>query len=107
VLVARWLLSGPDLIILDEPTRGIDVGSKSEIHKLISSLAVSGKCVIMISSEMPEIMGMSDRIMIMHEGEITGIVENTKDLTQEILLEYASGIRNTYDQQATTVGAAV
>jgi methyl-galactoside transport system ATP-binding protein/inositol transport system ATP-binding protein len=96
VLVARWLLSNPELIILDEPTRGIDVGSKSEIHKLISSLAASGKCIIMISSEMPEIMGMSDRIMIMHEGEVTGIVDNTKNLTQEMLLEYASGIRNTY-----------
>jgi methyl-galactoside transport system ATP-binding protein/inositol transport system ATP-binding protein len=105
VLVARWLLSKPELIILDEPTRGIDVGSKADIHKLISSLAVSGKCVIMISSEMPEIMGMSDRIMIMHEGEITGIVEN-KNLTQEILLEYASGIRNTYlkDYPATPGG---
>jgi methyl-galactoside transport system ATP-binding protein/inositol transport system ATP-binding protein len=96
VLVARWLLSAPDLIILDEPTRGIDVGSKSEIHKLISTLAVSGKSVIMISSEMPEIIGMSDRIMIMHEGEITGIVNNTDEITQELLLEYASGIRNTY-----------
>jgi methyl-galactoside transport system ATP-binding protein/inositol transport system ATP-binding protein len=96
VLVARWLLSKPELIILDEPTRGIDVGSKSEIHKLISNIACSGKSVIMISSEMPEIMGMSDRIMIMHEGEITGIIDNTKSITQELLLEYASGIQNTY-----------
>jgi methyl-galactoside transport system ATP-binding protein/inositol transport system ATP-binding protein len=107
VLVARWLLSKPDLIILDEPTRGIDVGSKSEIHKLISSLAVSGKCVIMISSEMPEIMGMSDRIMIMHEGEITGIVNNDKSLSQEILLEYASGIRNTYITDYTVTARGI
>ena len=72
VLIARWLMTEPDIIILDEPTRGIDVGSKSEIHKMISRLAQQGVAVILISSELPEVIGMSDRIMVMYEGRITG-----------------------------------
>lgn len=90
VLVARWLLTDPDVIMLDEPTRGIDVGAKAEIHKLISQLAGEGKCVVMVSSELPEVMGMSDRILVMHEGRVTGIVDNTKGLTQHALMEYAT-----------------
>ncbi len=91
VLVARWLLTDPEILFLDEPTRGIDVGAKSEIHRLISNLAGQGKSIIMVSSELPEVMGMSDRIMIMHDGRVTGIVENTKDLTQEEIMSYATG----------------
>lgn len=91
VLVARWLMNDPDILFLDEPTRGIDVGAKSEIHRLISNLAGQGKSVIMVSSELPEVMGMSDRIMIMHEGRVTGIIENSKDLTQEEIMRYATG----------------
>ena len=91
VLVARWLLTNPDILFLDEPTRGIDVGAKSEIHRLITRLAGEGKSIVMISSELPEVMGMSDRIMIMHEGRVTGIVENRPDLTQEELMSYATG----------------
>ena len=90
VLVARWLMTQPEILILDEPTRGIDVGTKSEIHRLITKLAGEGKSIIMISSELPEVMGMSDRIMVMHEGRVTGIVENSKDLTQEELMAYAT-----------------
>jgi methyl-galactoside transport system ATP-binding protein/inositol transport system ATP-binding protein len=90
VLVARWLMTNPDILFMDEPTRGIDVGTKSEIHRLISRLAGEGKSIVMISSELPEIMGMSDRIMVMHQGKVTGIVENTKDLTQEELMSYAT-----------------
>jgi methyl-galactoside transport system ATP-binding protein/inositol transport system ATP-binding protein len=90
VLVARWLMTNPDILFVDEPTRGIDVGTKSEIHRLISNLAGEGKSIVMISSELPEIMGMSDRIMVMHQGKVTGIVENTKDLTQEELMSYAT-----------------
>ncbi len=90
VLVARWLMTNPDILFLDEPTRGIDVGTKSEIHKIITKLAGEGKSIIMISSELPEVMGMSDRILIMHEGKVTGIVENTKELTQEDLMAYAT-----------------
>lgn len=91
VLVARWLLTNPDILFLDEPTRGIDVGAKSEIHRLITNLAGQGKSIVMVSSELPEVMGMSDRIMIMHEGKVTAIVENTKDLTQEEIMSYATG----------------
>ena len=91
VLVARWLLTNPDILFLDEPTRGIDVGAKSEIHRLITKLAGEGKSIVMVSSELPEVMGMSDRIMVMHEGRVTGIVDNTEDLTQEKLMAYATG----------------
>lgn len=91
VLIARWLLTQPDIIILDEPTRGIDVGSKSEIHKMISRLAGQGVAVIMISSELPEVLGMSDRIMVMYEGKITGEVLR-EEANQEVIMRYASGI---------------
>ncbi|MDY3710871.1 MAG: sugar ABC transporter ATP-binding protein [Agathobaculum sp.] len=74
VLIGRWLLTDPDVLIMDEPTRGIDVGAKAEIHTLISKLAGEGKAVILISSELPEVMGMSDRIVTMYEGEVTGVV---------------------------------
>ncbi|MDR1307141.1 MAG: sugar ABC transporter ATP-binding protein [Treponema sp.] len=96
VLVARWLMTNPDILFVDEPTRGIDVGTKSEIHRLISQLAGEGKSIVMISSELPEIMGMSDRIMIMHQGKVTGIVENVSGLTQEELMAYATDTIETY-----------
>lgn len=90
VLIARWLLTSPQILFLDEPTRGIDVGAKSEIHKIITNLAGEGKTIIMISSEMPEVMGMSDRIMVVHDGRITGILDNNKELTQEKLMAYVA-----------------
>jgi len=89
VLIARWLLTQPKILILDEPTRGIDVGAKAEIHKLITELAVQGVAVFMISSELPEVLGMSDRILVMHEGRMTGIVDR-KDATQVQIMELAS-----------------
>ncbi|MDR0885163.1 MAG: sugar ABC transporter ATP-binding protein [Clostridiales Family XIII bacterium] len=89
VLVARWLLTDPDILIVDEPTRGIDVGAKSEIHSLITRLAAEGKSIIMISSEMPEVLGMSDRILVMHEGHMTGIIDRA-DATQELVMQYAT-----------------
>jgi methyl-galactoside transport system ATP-binding protein/inositol transport system ATP-binding protein len=98
VLVARWLMTKPEILFLDEPTRGIDVGTKAEIHKLISNLAGEGKSVVMVSSELPEIMGMSDRIMVMHQGKVTGIIENTKDLTQEELMSYATATVEEYNK---------
>ncbi len=90
VLISRWLLTYPDILILDEPTRGIDVGAKSEIHKLMSGLAKEGKAVIMISSELPEILGMSDRILVMHEGRLTGELSR-EEATQERILAFATG----------------
>ncbi|GAA4839470.1 galactose/methyl galactoside ABC transporter ATP-binding protein MglA [Paenibacillus vulneris] len=89
VLLARWLLTEPDILLLDEPTRGIDVGAKFEIYSIIADLAKQGKSIIMISSEMPELLGMSDRIMVMCEGRLSGIVEG-KDATEEEIMRLAT-----------------
>ena len=78
LLIARWLLTKPRILILDEPTRGIDVGAKSEIHRLITNLAGEGVAVLMISSELPEVLGMSDRIMVMHEGRVSGFLDRAE-----------------------------
>jgi inositol transport system ATP-binding protein len=89
VLISRWLLTKPRILILDEPTRGIDVGAKAEIHRLISALARDGVAVIMISSEMPEVLGMSDRIMVIHEGRVTGFLDRS-EADQVKIMELAS-----------------
>ena len=89
VIFARWLLTEPEILILDEPTRGIDVGAKYEIYTIIADLAKRGKSVIMISSEMPELLGMSDRIMVMCEGRATGMLDG-KEATQEKIMELAT-----------------
>jgi inositol transport system ATP-binding protein len=89
VLISRWLLTKPRILILDEPTRGIDVGAKAEIHRLVSELVKDGVAVIMISSEMPEVLGMSDRIMVVHEGRVTGFLDR-KDADQVKIMELAS-----------------
>lgn len=86
VLLARWMLTSPDILILDEPTRGIDVGAKFEIYTLIEQLVEQGKCVIMISSEMPELLGMCDRIMVMCEGKLTGILDGETATEEQIML---------------------
>jgi inositol transport system ATP-binding protein len=91
VLISRWLLTQPDLLILDEPTRGIDVGAKSEIYRLMTEFVRSGKAIIMISSELPEILGMSDRIMVMHEGDKAGELSRA-EATQEKILHLATGL---------------
>ena len=88
-ILAKWLMQGPDIIIFDEPTRGIDVGAKTEIYRLIVQLAEEGKGIIFISSEMPEVLGMSDRIIVLCEREYSGEVEGSK-ATQEILLTMAT-----------------
>jgi inositol transport system ATP-binding protein len=89
VLIGRWLLTNPRILILDEPTRGIDVGAKAEIHRLISRLACQGVAVIMISSELPEVLGMSDRVMVMHEGRVTGILDRS-EADQVSIMQLAS-----------------
>ena len=91
VLLARLLLTQPDIFIMDEPTKGIDVGSKYEIYLDMLKLAEEGKSIIMISSEMPEVLGMSDRIMVMHEGSVAAILDR-EEANQEIILNYASGL---------------
>jgi len=90
VALARWLAIRPSLMILDEPTQGVDVGSKAEIHRLIVDLAEQGMAILMISSELPEILGMSDRIAVMHDGTITGILSR-EDATQQKILSLALG----------------
>ena len=89
VLIGRWLANDPDVLILDEPTRGIDVGAKYEIYCIIEELARAGKSIIMISSEMAEIIGMSDRVMVMCDGRVTGFIDG-KDATQENIMELAT-----------------
>ena len=92
-LVARWLLTSPDILMVDEPTRGIDVGAKAEIHTLISHLAGEGKAIIVVSSEMQEVLAVSDRILVMHEGKESGIIDR-EEATQELVMQYAAGIQN-------------
>ncbi len=89
VILAKWLATEPDLIILDEPTRGIDVGAKFEIYKLINELVSAGKAVMMISSEMEELIGMSDRIIVLSEGVMTGELSKA-EFNQKKIMEYAS-----------------
>jgi len=89
VLIGRWLANDPDVLILDEPTRGIDVGAKYEIYCIIADLAKQGKSIIMISSEMGELIGMSDRIMVMCDGRITGFIDG-KDANQENIMALAT-----------------
>ena len=89
VVLAKWLIRNCDILIFDEPTRGIDVGAKSEIYKLMNDLAAEGKSIIMISSEMPELLRMSDRIAVMCEGRLTGELR-IEDATQEKIMHYAT-----------------
>jgi len=91
VLLARWLEANTDVLIFDEPTRGIDVGAKYEIYLLINRLAEQGKAILMISSELPEILGMSDRILVMHEGQLRGEITDVATATQEQVLAMAVG----------------
>ena len=89
VLIGRWLANDPDVLILDEPTRGIDVGAKYEIYCIIAELAKQGKSIIMISSEMAELIGMSDRVMVMCDGRVTGFIDGN-EATQENIMELAT-----------------
>ncbi|NDL68694.1 sugar ABC transporter ATP-binding protein [Clostridiales bacterium F-3ap] len=89
VVLAKWLLAGPEIIVLDEPTRGVDVGAKRDIYLLLGELVKAGKAVIVISSEIPEIMGIADRILVMAAGRVTGEVAR-KDFNQERILGYAA-----------------
>jgi rhamnose transport system ATP-binding protein len=90
VALARWLATGPAILILDEPTQGVDVGSKAEIHSLMADLAERGLAIVMISSELPELLGMSDRIAVMHAGTIRGTLDRS-EATQQSILSLALG----------------
>ena len=91
VVLAKWLQANCDVVIFDEPTRGIDVAAKYEIYLLMNELAAAGKAIVMISSELPEVLGMSDRIIVMHEGRITGTIDDVAAATQEQILHLAVG----------------
>ena len=89
VIIGRWLLTEPEVLLLDEPTRGIDVGAKYEIYQLILDLANKGKTVIMVSSEMPELLGVCDRIVVMSGGRVAGEVD-ARNTTQEAIMTLAA-----------------
>jgi len=90
VVLGKWLMTKPKVLILDEPTRGIDVGAKVEIYNIINELVDQGVAVIVISSDLPEILGVSDRVLVMHEGRFTGELA-IKEATQEKIMHYATG----------------
>ena len=89
MVLAKWLEQNAEVIIFDEPTRGIDVGAKYEIYQLIHELADQGKAIVMISSELPEVLGMADRILVMHEGRITGEITDPASATQQEIMNLA------------------
>jgi ABC-type sugar transport system ATPase subunit len=101
VILAKWININPSLLILDEPTRGIDVGAKAEIYQLIRRLAKQGTAIIMISSELPEIIGMSDRILVMYDGRIMGEL-SPSEATEERILMMATGQHSDQDQTKET-----
>jgi ABC-type sugar transport system ATPase subunit len=104
VVLAKWLALQPKVLIMDEPTRGIDVGAKAEVHALMSQLAQAGMGIIMISSELPEILGMSDRVLVMHEGRAAAILDQA-EATQEVIMAYASGEINNMNKTVKGVEA--
>jgi ABC-type sugar transport system ATPase subunit len=89
VVLAKWLARQCDVLIFDEPTRGIDVGAKYEIYLLMNELVAAGKAIVMISSELPEVLGMADRILVMHEGRVTGEIADARRATQEQVMQLA------------------
>ncbi len=93
VLLARWLAINPRVLILDEPTRGVDVGAKSEIYRIIGELASRGVAVIFISSELPEVVGIAQRVLVMREGEMVGEIADKEKITQENIISYATGVQ--------------
>lgn len=90
VVLAKWLITDPKILILDEPTRGVDIGAKAEVHRIISELASKGLAIILISSELPEVLAMSDRVLVMHEGRVAGIFDRA-EATQEKVMFAATG----------------
>jgi len=90
VVLSKWLARRPTVLIVDEPTRGIDVGAKAEVHRLLSDLAGQGVAVLMISSELPEILGMADRVLVMHEGRLTAQLSR-QEATEERVMFAATG----------------
>jgi rhamnose transport system ATP-binding protein len=90
VVIGKWLATDPAVLMLDEPTRGIDIGTKAEVHRIISRLAAQGLAILLISSELPEVLAMADRVIVMHEGRITGEYDR-RDADQETIMHAATG----------------
>jgi rhamnose transport system ATP-binding protein len=90
VVLAKWLATEPTMLIVDEPTRGIDVGTKAEVHRLLSELAGRGVAILMVSSELPEVLGMADRVLVMHEGRLTGELSRA-EADEERVMRAATG----------------
>lgn len=90
VVISKWLMASPKILVLDEPTRGIDVGAKNEIYNIINDLVDQGVSIIIISSELPEILGISDRILVMHEGKFTAELD-WQEANQEKIMHFATG----------------
>ena len=101
LLISRWVAIGPRILLLDEPTRGVDVGAKSEIYRIMNEMARKGVAILMISSELPEIVGMSDRVYVMREGSIAGEL-NGKNITQENIMTLATGVNDAHSQAVTS-----
>ena len=112
VVLGKWLASEPRVLILDEPTRGIDIGAKVEVHRIISELAAAGLAIILISSDLPEVLAMSDRILVLHEGSVTAEIARA-DATEEAVMyaataqgKVSAGNGNGDDSEATGAGPA-
>src|SRR5258705_13837516 len=103
VVLAKWLASAPRVLILDEPTRGIDIGAKVEVHRIISELAGAGLGIILISSDLPEVLAMSDRIIVLHEGRITAEIPRERATEERVM--FAAAGRASDDEASGPVGA--
>ena len=90
VVLGKWMLTNPDILFLDEPTRGVDVGAKAEIYELMNEMVKKGMAVVMVSSDLPEVIGMSDRVLVLHEGKLAGEFKGA-EITQENLMMAATG----------------
>ena len=91
VVLGKWLARRPDLLIIDEPTRGIDVGTKAEVHRILDGLVAEGMAVLMISSELPEVLGMADRVLVLHEGRLTAELSRA-EADENSIMRAASGL---------------
>jgi ribose transport system ATP-binding protein len=106
IVLAKWLATHPKVLIFDEPTRGIDVGAKVEIYRLMNELARRGVAILMVSSELPEVLGMSDRIMVIHEGRVAGFL-NRDEANQERIMELATGMAASEIEQSKLFEASI
>jgi ABC-type sugar transport system ATPase subunit len=91
IVIAKWIGNKPEILLCDEPTRGIDVGAKAEVYSILRSIAAQGIGVVMVSSELPELLALCDRIIVMHEGKVTGEVDR-ENATEELIMKYAAAI---------------